>query len=134
MSESLRWKLVLGCILIAGLEVPEVALQLFQDLGGPYRHEKVGAFKWTGEHHAASIDTAKARAHPPAILVATLEQPRRESLPFLASGARAAWECARTFPDLAPNFTRIRYMGEDSSADTNDTDDDRRAIQLVVGR
>lgn len=122
MNESLRWKLVLGCLLIAGLEVPEVALQLLQDLGGPYRPD---------QHPTARLEAAPALARPPAILVAALELPRREaSLPFLASGARAAWECAPSFP----SFMRIRSNPEEPRADDRDDVEDRRAIQLAASR
>lgn len=36
MNESLRWKLVLGCLMIAVLEAPRTSLVLAEDLGGPY--------------------------------------------------------------------------------------------------
>lgn len=37
MSEGLRWKLALGCLLLAALEAPGSALVLVQDLEGPWR-------------------------------------------------------------------------------------------------
>lgn len=37
MSENLRWKLIVGCLLLAALEAPECALVLVQDLRGPWR-------------------------------------------------------------------------------------------------
>ncbi|HEV8111666.1 MAG TPA: hypothetical protein VGR31_02740 [Planctomycetota bacterium] len=39
MSEGLRWKLVVGCLLLAVLEAPESALVVIQDLRGPWRIE-----------------------------------------------------------------------------------------------
>jgi hypothetical protein len=39
MSEGLRWKLVVGCLLLAVLEAPESALVVVQDLRGPWRIE-----------------------------------------------------------------------------------------------
>ncbi len=39
MSEGLRWKLVVGCLLLAVLEAPESALVVVQDLRGPWRVE-----------------------------------------------------------------------------------------------
>ncbi len=36
MSESLRWKLCLGCLLVAALEAPKSALLVLEDLEGPY--------------------------------------------------------------------------------------------------
>ena len=37
MNESLRWKLVLGCLMIAALEAPHAFLLLVEDFTGPYR-------------------------------------------------------------------------------------------------
>lgn len=37
MSENLRWKLIVGCLLLAALEAPESALVFVQDLRGPWR-------------------------------------------------------------------------------------------------
>jgi hypothetical protein len=37
MSENLRWKLIVGCLLLAALEAPESALVLVEDLRGPWR-------------------------------------------------------------------------------------------------
>jgi hypothetical protein len=39
MSEGLRWKLFVGCLLLAVLEAPESALVIVQDLRGPWRNE-----------------------------------------------------------------------------------------------
>jgi len=39
INESLRWKLVVGCLLLAALEAPESALVLVQDLRGLWRSE-----------------------------------------------------------------------------------------------
>jgi hypothetical protein len=37
MSENLRWKLIVGCLLLAVLEAPESVLVLAEDLRGPWR-------------------------------------------------------------------------------------------------
>lgn len=36
MSESLRWKLCLGCLLLVALQAPQVGLLVLEDLAGPY--------------------------------------------------------------------------------------------------
>jgi hypothetical protein len=39
MSQGLRWKLILGCLVLAAVEAPGAALVLVQDLEGPWRGE-----------------------------------------------------------------------------------------------
>ncbi len=36
MSESLRWKLCLGCLLLVALQAPQVGILVLEDLAGPY--------------------------------------------------------------------------------------------------
>ena len=36
MNESLRWQLIVGCLMIVALEAPRTSLVLAEDLGGPY--------------------------------------------------------------------------------------------------
>jgi hypothetical protein len=38
MNDNLRWKIVLGCALIAALEIPQGLSLVLQDLSGPYTH------------------------------------------------------------------------------------------------
>lgn len=36
MNESLRWQLIVGCLMIVALEAPRTSIVLAEDLGGPY--------------------------------------------------------------------------------------------------
>lgn len=56
MNDSLRFKIVLGCLIVAALEAPQAMLQFFEDFGGPY-----GAAIKT-EARAARVSEGKPRS------------------------------------------------------------------------
>ena len=59
MNESLRWKLVLGCLMLAALEAPRTSLVLAEDLGGPYSTGIEAARRERALEAAASSDVAR---------------------------------------------------------------------------
>ena len=62
MSESLRWKLCLGCLVLVALEAPQAGLLVLEDLAGPYApavsDASVGA---DGSRAQAALVAAAAR-------------------------------------------------------------------------
>ena len=86
MSQGLRWKLILGCLLLAALEAPDSAVVLAQDLGGPWREDAdlhVAAAPLSAQSVAWVSDTdlkelrADASVNPEDLLVRAHRRPLR---------------------------------------------------------
>lgn len=60
MNETLRWTILLGCLLIAGLEVPRTSLLVLEDIEGPYAAPADGHA--TALPHSATIGSWLATA------------------------------------------------------------------------
>ena len=65
MNEALRWTLILGCLSLAILEAPRSLPVLVQDLGGPWRAERV----------AVAADLAASTERAPSVEV-SIPRPR----------------------------------------------------------
>ncbi len=57
MSESLRWKLCLGCLLLVALQAPQVGLLVLEDLAGPYAaHAPISATAYASDRASIRAD------------------------------------------------------------------------------
>lgn len=95
MSDVLRWKLVVGCLVIAALSLPDGAAVLAHDLGGPYC-----TYAETRSPDAGRTPTWTAfDPRTEATTVTSVDAPRAidEGAPFGADDAASgdAWDGAR---------------------------------------
>jgi hypothetical protein len=85
VSDTLRWRLILGCLVLAAILLPESALVLVQDLQGP----------WRGDAPARAV----ADATPVRASTSPLKQERAEaSVALEDSLVRARRDPFRTDP------------------------------------
>ncbi len=96
MNESLRWKLCLGCLLVAALELPHVGMLVLQDLSGPYSMGATGATSAPG--HVAVRSEAPRRS---AALAAAVQKPLLDAgLLVILSSNRYLGESGNDFDSI----------------------------------
>jgi hypothetical protein len=79
VSDTLRWRLILGCLVLAAILLPESAAVLVQDLQGPWRGDApMRAVADARPHHASTSPLKQERAEASVALEDLLGRARRD--------------------------------------------------------